>query len=378
MARRPTRGDWVVAGVLIVLCTLAPRVGPPGPDDPRWVMSLGVGLAVLQGLPTAWRRVFPSAVAVVVVSAYLAYVFIVDPVPPYAGWVVLFAVIVHTRTRDRAAVHGGTVAVACCGARESAVLYGRRGMGCRRCCCSLSSSCWLRRLPVRNVVGSRRCGSAPLRWNGSRTRCARRPRCGAAARRADLHDVVGHGLSAISVQSGAARVALDAGELASARAALVNVERSSHEALQEMRQYLGVLRGQPALTAPGIADVDELIDHTAGIRATVTRSGDLSRVPPTVGICAYRIIQEALTNVAKHATDAAVTISVTAHDNRLEVDVTDTGGVYVRSPRRGAGHGLVGMRERVQALRGTLDTGPTGHGGWRVHAMLPFHAGGER
>jgi signal transduction histidine kinase len=193
----------------------------------------------------------------------------------------------------------------------------------------------------------------------------------------DLHDVVGHGLSAISVQSGAARVALDAGEFASARAALVNVEQSSHEALQEMRQYLGVLRGQPPLTAPGVADVDELIDHTAGVSATVTRSGDLSRVPPTVGVCAYRIIQEALTNVAKHATDAAVTISVTGHDNRLEVNVTDTGGDG-RSPCRDAGHGLVGMRERVQALRGTLDAGPTGDGGWRVHALLPFHAGGER
>ena len=76
--------------------------------DVAWIL----GLAVLQGLPTAWRRVHPSPVAVVVVSAYLAYVFIVDPVPPYAGWVVLFAVIVHTRTRHRAAVHGGTVAVA--------------------------------------------------------------------------------------------------------------------------------------------------------------------------------------------------------------------------------------------------------------------------
>ena len=91
---------------------------------------------------------------------------------------------------------------------------------------------------------------------------------------------------------GAARVALDAGELASARAALVDVEQSSHEALQEMREYLGVLRGQPALTAPGIADVDELIDHTAGIRATVTRSGDLSRVSPAVGVCAYRIFRK--------------------------------------------------------------------------------------
>ena len=69
---------------------------------------------------------------------------------------------------------------------------------------------------------------------------------------------------------------------------------------------------------------------------------------------------------------------MTAHDNRLEVDVTDTGGVGVGSPRSGAGHGLVGMRERVQALRGTLDAGPTADGGWRVHVLLPFHAGGER
>ena len=380
MARRPTRGDWVVAGVLIVLCTLAPRVGPPGPDDPRWVMSLGLGLAVLQGLPTAWRRVYPSAVAVVVVSAYLAYVFIVDPVPPYAGWVVLFAVIVHTSTRHRAAVHGGTVAVALlAGLAMSAVLYGQARNGLPTVLLLtvvVTLAAALTRAERGRVAALReRAASLEREQDAVRAQAALRERLRVAR---DLHDVVGHGLSAISVQSGTARVALDAGELASARAALVNVEQSSHEALREMRQYLGVLRGKPALTAPGVADVDELIDHTAGIRATVTRSGDLSRVPPTVGVCAYRIIQEALTNVAKHATDAAVTISVTGHDNRLEVDVTDTGGVDGRSPRGGAGHGLVGMRERVQALRGTLDAGPTGDGGWRVHVLLPFHGGGER
>ena len=92
-------------------------------------------------------------------------------------------------------------------------------------------------------------------------------------------------------------------------------------------------------SAPGVADLDDLIDQTAGVRATVTRSGDLSRVPPTVGVCAYRIIQEALTNVAKHATDATVTVSVAAHDNRLEVEVTDDRFVDGRSPRLGAGHG---------------------------------------
>jgi signal transduction histidine kinase len=366
MARRPTRGDWVVAGVLIVLCTLAPRVGPPGPDDPRWVMSLGLALAVLQGLPTAWRRVYPSAVAVVVVSAYLAYVFIVDPVPPYAGWVVLFSVIVHASTRQRAAVHGGTVAVALlAGLAMSAVLRQEARNGLPTVLLLtvvVVLAAALTRAERGRVAALReRAASLEREQDAVREQAALRERLRVAR---DLHDVVGHGLSAISVQSGTARVALDAGELASARAALVNVERSSHEALQEMRQYLGVLRGKPALTAPGVADVDELIDHTAGIRATV-------------GVCAYRIIQEALTNVAKHATDAAVTVSMTAHDNRLEVDVTDTGGDG-RSPRRGAGHGLVGMRERVQALRGMLDAGPTGDGGWRVHALLPFHGGGER
>lgn len=377
MARRPTRGDWVVAGVLIVLCIFAPRIGPPRPVDPPWVMLLGLGLAVLQGLPTAWRRVYPSAVAVVVVSAYLAYVFIVDPVPPYAGWVVLFAVIVHTRTRDRAAVHGGFVAVALlAGLAMSAVLHEQARNGLPTVLLLtvvVMLAAALTRAERGRVTALRdRAASLEREQDAVRAQAALQERLRVAR---DLHDVVGHGLSAISVQSGAARVALDAGELASARAALVNVEQSSRDALQEMRQYLGVLRGQPAVTPPGVGDLDELIDHTAGIRATVTRSGDLLRVPPPVSLCAYRIIQEALTNVAQHATDAVVTVSVAAQDDQLEVDVKDTGGVDVRSRRRGAGHGLVGMRERVQALRGTLDAGPTGDGGWRVHVVLPFRAG---
>ena len=188
--------------------------------------------------------------------------------------------------------------------------------------------------------------------------------------RAIFHDVVGHGLSAISVQSGTARVALDAGQLPAVRAALVNVESTSHAALQEMRQLLGVLRD--ASSRAGLDNLEMLAESTVGSRATVTRTGDLSRVPPVVALGAYRVVQEALTNVVKHAPHARVAVSVAVVDDRLAVEIIDEGTSSAGPRPAGEGHGLLGMRERVEGLRGALEAGPTDDGGWRVRAELPL------
>jgi signal transduction histidine kinase len=358
MGPRPTRGDWVVAGAVAVLCVLAPRSGPPSTPDPAWVGTLGLALAVAQGLAIAWRRIRPVAVAATVLPLYLAYALVVDPVPPYAGWVVLFAVVVHSGGHERAALRGAVVAIALTAALAVGALTSVAGRDVLPSLVLITVVVAL----AAALTRAERARMAAVRANAAleeRLRVAR-----------DLHDVVGHGLSAISVQSGTARVALDAGQLLAVRTALANVEATSRAALQEMRQLLGVLRD--ASSPAGLGDLEALVNAAVGSRATVTRAGDLSRVPPVVALGAYRVIQEALTNVVKHAPDARVAVSVAVVDNRLTVEIIDDGASRVRPRAEGVGHGLLGMRERVEGLRGAMEAGPTGDGGWRVRAELPF------
>jgi signal transduction histidine kinase len=196
----------------------------------------------------------------------------------------------------------------------------------------------------------------------------------------DLHDVVGHGLSAIAVQSGTARVALDAGDLGAVRTALGHVEATSRAAMQEMRSLVGVLR-ERAADAPeadlGLADLPALVEQAgrAGVRASIEWVGNPAQVPPGVGRCAYRVAQEALTNVLRHAPGAATTVRLEARDGWLHIDVTDRGGAAAGPVPASGGHGLVGMRERVGLLHGTVRAGPLDGGGWAVRASLPLREG---
>jgi signal transduction histidine kinase len=196
----------------------------------------------------------------------------------------------------------------------------------------------------------------------------------------DLHDVVGHGLSAIAVQSGTARVALDAGDLGAVRTALGHVEATSRAAMREMRSMVGVLRERAAdaLEADlGLAGLPALVEQAgrAGVRASLEWAGDPAQVPPVVGRCAYRVVQEALTNVLRHAPGAAATVRLEARDGWLRVEVTDRGATRAGPAPAPGGHGLVGMRERVELLHGTVQAGPVDGGGWLVRASLPLREG---
>jgi signal transduction histidine kinase len=196
----------------------------------------------------------------------------------------------------------------------------------------------------------------------------------------ELHDLVGHGLSAIAVQSGTARVALEAGDLGAVRTALGNVEATSRAAMQEMRTLVGVLRDRSPGAGdrgPGLDGLPALVAqaHGAGVRAGLHAVGDLGQVPPVVARCAYRIVREALTNVVHHAPGAAVTVRLEARNGRLGVEVSDRGGTPPGPAAASGGHGIVGMRERVEILHGTLEAGPDEGGGWTVRASLPLREG---
>ena len=198
----------------------------------------------------------------------------------------------------------------------------------------------------------------------------------------ELHDVVAHSLSVIAVQSGVGRHVIDE-HPEEAKQALDAVEKTSRSALQELRRMLGVLRredsGEPDRTpAPGIADLGPLVEQirSTGIPVELRIDGaSLGEIPPLVDLSVYRIVQEALTNVVKHAGPAEAVVELRRERDELVVEVTDDGGGAVAAYPSEEGeehHGIIGMRERAALFNGSLAAGPRAGGGFRVLARLPY------
>jgi signal transduction histidine kinase len=199
----------------------------------------------------------------------------------------------------------------------------------------------------------------------------------------ELHDVVAHSMSVIAMHAGSGRLAA-VRDPAAARRALEVVEESSRTALAEMRRLVTVLRdvdqAAPDLApAPGLAGVHRLVAEVAaaGVRIDVRTEGDLAAVPAGVSLAAYRIVQEALTNVVRHVgpTQVRLTVSVDRDRVRLEVNDDGDGRPATAAAPAGTGHGTVGMRERALLYGGELSIGPGCDGGWRVAGWLPYAAG---
>jgi len=195
----------------------------------------------------------------------------------------------------------------------------------------------------------------------------------------ELHDVVAHSVSVMVIQTGAVRHRLD-GAHAPERDALERVERAGREALDEMRRMLGILRHtgeQPSLVPqPGLTDLPALADQmrTAGLPVELHVTGG-EALPAGLALTVYRIVQEALTNVLKHAGPARATVTVTVDERSVVVEIVDDGnGPSSRGP--GSGHGLVGMRERVAIYGGTFSADGRDRDGFAVRAELAvLHAG---
>jgi signal transduction histidine kinase len=195
----------------------------------------------------------------------------------------------------------------------------------------------------------------------------------------ELHDVVGHALATMTVQAGAERLALgDARPETSS--ALATIETTGRQALQEMRRLLGVLRSPeeaPDLSPlPGLGQLEALAERMlrSGLVVNVEVADDLRPLPPGLDVSAYRIVQEALTNVLKHADARSTRVRVREHDGVVDVEVTDD-GTGVAAPAAWQGQGLTGMRERVLIHGGSLEAGPSPDGGWRVAARLQRESG---
>jgi signal transduction histidine kinase len=198
----------------------------------------------------------------------------------------------------------------------------------------------------------------------------------------ELHDSLTHSISVIQVQAGVAvHLARKRGE--DVPPALLAIQEAGTDAVRELRATLGVLRSEEDGDGSGLSQLDSLVARAraAGLPVTMTVTGEQRRLPPEVDQAAYRIVQEALTNVSRHAGSAGggdqVSASVHLHytPGALSIQVDNDGlgtGAGARPP--GPGLGLIGMRERVTALGGRLQAGPRGDGGFHVRAELPARA----
>jgi signal transduction histidine kinase len=196
----------------------------------------------------------------------------------------------------------------------------------------------------------------------------------------ELHDMVAHSIGIIAIQAGVGSRVMDT-QPTEARNALRAIEATSRDTLAGLRRVLGGLRPVPQDTepgtaaldpTPGLADVDRLAATTsaAGVRVEVCWRGDRRPVPADIELSAYRVVQEAVTNVVRHAGTGRCRVSVEYRAEELHVEVTDDGH---GAPVPGTGHGITGMRERVGLLHGKFSAGPRPEGGFRVSATLPLH-----
>ncbi|MEU0112686.1 sensor histidine kinase [Streptomyces bobili] len=212
-----------------------------------------------------------------------------------------------------------------------------------------------------------RAQAARRRADGERLRIAR-----------ELHDVLAHSLSVINVQAGVGLALLDS-DPEQARTALTTIKSASKEALGDVRQVLDTLRtpgDAPRAPAPGLERLPELVEQAARAGLTVDVTGKPPPLPPGTDLAAFRIVQEALTNVVRHSGSRHARVHLDQTGGALRLRIDDDGPA-VGTDAGGSGNGLAGMRERAAALGGTIEAGPRGDGGFRVLAVLPTASGPE-
>jgi len=329
-------------------------------------------LALSQAAILLWRRWRPLHVTAIVVALYAGTVAVAGETPPLGPWVMVWTLATTLTGRGRAsqAAAFATLAVI-------VILFlgdlAREGSGAAAFLSGVSIVVCLSGVLVRSERG---------RVESTRSATAAEERLRIAR---DLHDLVGHGLGAVAVQSSTARLALDAGDVVTARTALAAVESSSRTAMREMRQLLGVVTNEEASAAespaPGLDDIPALVDNirVGGVVVTWETDVDASTVSAPVQLCAYRVVQEALTNAFKHSPGGMVAASLrrVASDRQHERDclrlrVETTGGTTTdTSFQESGGSGIAGIHTRVRSVGGIADIGETADG-WLVEAVLPL------
>ncbi|WP_229870844.1 sensor histidine kinase [Streptomyces longisporoflavus] len=387
----PLAVDGALAAAVLVCMVVGSFVEPYGHDGgPTWGTRTPSGLSLVLMVLGATALVFRRRAPWVVLAATCGFTVVDLVTGEFRGGVVMSAVIAlftvaartnrHTTWRIGLVTMTGLTAVAMLAgplpwyAQENLGIFAWTGMAAA----------------AGDAVRSRRAFVDAIRERAER---AERTREEEARRRVaeerlriarDLHDVVAHHIALVNVQAGVAAHVMDK-RPDQAKEALSHVRDASRSALDELRATVGLLRQTgdpeaPTEPAPGLARLDDLVEtfRHAGLPVEVTCGDTVMDLPAGVDLAAYRIIQEALTNVQKHAgTGAKAEVSVIRVGPNAEITVLDDGGGEKKEQSGesdGGGHGLLGMRERVSALGGRCTAGPRYGGGFRVHAILPVTA----
>lgn len=347
--------DAIVAGFYFVALAFFPLTeGSAAPP-------LRIAIAAAIALPIAVRRRYPRTVIAVVAAASIAAASLGWLREPFLAAALAAYTVALEKPRHRReptlAIAVVSVITLICGTMAGG---GGPDIGLVIVGAAVTGAAWT----VGRAVRERRMWAAKAAAQAvteERLRIAR-----------ELHDVVAHGMGVIAVQAGVAAHVLDS-RPEQARDALKAIAEESRAALTELRSMLGVLRAgdeDPRAPAPGLGDLAVLGERASGAGVRVTLDVRVPDTPPGgVGMAAYRIAQEAVTNAVRHAAPASCLLRVTGDGSSLTVEVTNTGRRV--SPGTG-GHGLIGMRERATAHGGTFDAGPLPGGGFRVRATLPY------
>jgi len=338
---------------------------------------LAVVLGLIVTLPIFWRRTHPQQALVVSVAAITvlsALQYRTNSLPIAVLFLIYAAAAYQPLRRATAALAYVYVAIAVIYVTD-APDFDARSLAFNL---ALFGAAWLGGVAMRSrsATALARLAEADERAEAHRQHAARAVAEERLRIAQELHDVVAHSMSVIAVQAGMGAHVIDR-QPERARQALETISHTSRSTLVEMRRLLGVLRGEDgdraALPAPGLADVDALVEQVraAGLPVELDVEGAGGDVPRGVDLSAYRVVQEGLTNVIKHAGPAHAQVRVRYGTGAVEVEVTDDGR-GIAAPAVNGGHGLMGMRERVAVWGGTLDVGPTDGGGFHVHAVLPY------
>ncbi|MEH1129078.1 sensor histidine kinase [Micromonospora sp. CPCC 206061] len=361
LVRRQLAQDGILAAVLVGI-GLVGTTGAGGLQDIRvtWWMY---ALVVIAALTLVVRRLNPLGTVAVVAVVASAYLVGGGPLGPIliSFLIAVYTVARHRPTREAAIWTGAALAIL----MAHILVDGEIGD-------VIPASAWAV-VPFAVGVTVRLSREAAAR---NRAELARQYADEERLRVAqEVHDVVGHGLSAINMQAEIALHLLPK-RPEQAEAALNAISRTSREALDELRVTLALVRrprgDETRAAIAGLARLDALVARMSetGVAVTVEVTGERRDLPVVIDLAAYRVVQESLTNVLRHAGAATATVRLAYKTEEITVEVTDTG--RTAAAPSGGGHGLAGMRERVDALGGEFDAGPMPGGGFRVYARLPL------
>jgi signal transduction histidine kinase len=371
----------VVAVAALAAVDIFQWTGGEQPTNAQRVSYLAVSVLGLIGL--VLRRRAPLAVLAVLAVTFKAWDYLFFPPGaqiPFVPFVIMLILAYNTgaHTRNRRAQVGVALLLLFIASGIRNVIEGHQ-LGNQLPSWVFMAAAWL----IGKGIQRYRDLTASLRVQARQLEQERdeRARLAAALERSriarELHDVIAHSVSVMVVQAAAERKVLDA-KLQQTRDVLEMIEGTGRQALVELRRMLGVLRksDDQLLLAPqpGLPDLAGLVDQVrdAGLPVTFRVEGNRVPVPAGVELSAYRIVQEALTNTLKHAGSAHAEVTLGYFADHLEVVVVDDGRGSIEGRRSNGGHGLVGMKERVAMLGGTLRAGPSETGGFLVSATLPL------